>query len=201
MFWSPKLIHLILIFIQEVNLVEPHLSAVFSSLNHFGIDPKILRHEHPYYRLHLSRTIQRTGDASGRMKSVCRINGKHVSLKTLRAVSTPLFTRVDVATASAALSRPASRLMMIDTGVPDLLKRQCLESRLFYEKAKKRRIQIEKELDDRVLPAGMQRGSGPLSEDDFEALQHWVDELGKACDCIQLDLFAIRTNLNNVSLA
>lgn len=118
------------------------------------------------------------------MKSVCRINGKHVSLKTLRAVSTPLFTRVDVATASAALSRPTSRLMMIDTGVSDQLKRQCVESRIFYEKAKTRRLQIEKELEDRVLPAGMQRGSGPLSEEDLDVLQHWVDELGKACECV-----------------
>ena len=182
--WDPKVALFVSTFIKEVNINEPHLSAVIASLNHFGIDPQILCQEHPYSRLHLSRTIQRTGDASGRMKSVCRINGKHVSLKTLRAVSTPLFTRVDVATASAALSRPTSRLMMIDTGVSDQLKRQCVESRIFYEKAKTRRLQIEKELEDRVLPAGMQRGSGPLSEEDLDVLQHWVDELGKACECV-----------------
>lgn len=174
-----------------VNLLEPHLSAVSSSLKQFGVDPEILNNEQSLGQLHLSRIIQRA-DASGRMKSLCRINGKHVSLKTLRSISSPLFTRVDVATASAALSRPASRLAMIDTGVSDALKRECLECRNEYERAKKKRRQLEKELEERVLPEGMQRSvGGPISEEDMELLQHWIDELGESfrlCHCYEYHL-------------
>ena len=112
------------------------------------------------------------------MKSICRINGRHVSIKTLRHVASPLFTRVDVSTASAALSRPNSRLAMIDTGVSMKLRRKCLQCRYEYEEARKRRKQIEKELNERVLPAGMQRGDSIAGEEEMELLKHWVDELG-----------------------
>lgn len=163
------------------NLSEPHLSAVSSSLEHFGVDPRVLYNEQSHgHRLHLSRTFQRSSDASGRMKSLCRINGRHVSLKTLRSVSSPLFTRVDVATASAALSKSSSRLAMIDVGVSDVVKRKCIQCRGEYERAKKKRIKIETDLEERVLPVGMQRDRGPVNEDDMELLQHWVDELGES---------------------
>ncbi|KAL3790202.1 hypothetical protein HJC23_005574 [Cyclotella cryptica] len=171
-----------------VKLVEPHLSAVSSSLSNFGVDPNILYNQQLHSsmenlptmgRLHLSRTMQRTRDSSGRMKSICKINGRHVSLKTLRYVSSPLFTRVDVSTASAALSRPNSRLAMIDTGVSTTLKRKCLQCRDEYEEARKRRKQIEKELNERVLPIGMQRGGSLGGEEEMEFLKHWVDELDK----------------------
>jgi len=161
------------------NLHEPHLSVVSSSLKQFGVDPEILYKDQSKCQLHLTRTIQRTGDASGRMKTLCRINGKHVSLKTLRCVASPLFTRVDVATASAALARPTSRLMMIDTGVSAELKQACVECKNQYEKTKKRRRRIEKDLEERILPVGMQRGNGPVSEEDMEILSHWIFELGE----------------------
>jgi DNA repair ATPase RecN len=161
-----------------VNLFEPQLSSVSSSLRNFGVDPKILCNEKSCSQLHLSRTILRA-DASGRIKSLCRINGKHVSLKTLRAVSSPLFTRVDVATASAALSRSVSRLAMIDIAVTDVIKIQCAESKNEYERARKKRRQLERQLDERVLPVGMQKGGRSLTEEDMEMLRHWVDELGE----------------------
>lgn len=163
---------------KEVNLSEPHLAAISTSLKHFGVNSKILYNQQSPGQLHLSRTIQ--ADESGRMKSVCRINGKHVSLKTLRSVASPLFTRVDIGTASAALSRPASRLAMIDTGVPDVLKQQCMHCKNEYERAKKRRRRLEKQLEERVMPVGMQRSRvGPICDEDMELLQHWVDELGE----------------------
>ena len=173
---------------KVVNLFEPHLSAISASLKSFGVDPNTLYTESSIDsptmgRLHLSRIIQH-GDANGRMKSACRINGRHVSLKTLRAVSSPLFTRVDVSTASAALSRPNSRLEMIDTGVSGVLRRECIGCRDEYLRAKTRRRRIQKELEERVLPMGMQRGGAIGSEEEVELLKHWVDELGKSFDSI-----------------
>jgi hypothetical protein len=69
---------------------------------------------------------------------------------------------------------------MIDTAVSDVLKRECMDSKNEYERARKKRRQLEKQLDERVLPIGMQRSDRSLAEEDIEILQHWVDELG-AC--------------------
>jgi len=177
-----------------INLFEPHLSAVSSSLQHYGVDPKSLLSNGG--QLHLSRTIQHhvsdntTTTNPKRIKSTCRINGKHVSLKTLRSVSSPLFARVDIATASAALNQPHLRLGMIDTGVSFDVKRECRARRDEYDKAKRRRRQIEKQLKERVLPVGMmqrqQRSSSgdgsddeSVDEENMELLRHWVDELGE----------------------
>lgn len=149
-------------------------------------------------QLHLSRTIHHhasdnTTTTPKRIKSTCRINGKHVSLKTLHSVSSPLFARVDIATALAALNQPHLELGMIDTGVPYGVKRECRARRDEYDKAKRRMRQIEKQLKERVLPVGMMQrhqrssnsgdGSGgddeSVDEEDMELLRHWVDELGE----------------------
>ena len=173
---------------KGVNLHEPHLSAVSSSLERFGIDPTILSNDQSTMtnQLHLQRTLQWSD--TGRLKSICRINGKHISLKSLRHIAAPLFTRVDVGAAATALARPASRLAMIDMGVEDSLKQNCLEMRESYKRARKKRMRLKSELESRVLPSSMQ-GSGYTStseEDQTELLGHWVDELEK---------FETRTNL------
>ncbi|KAL9180449.1 hypothetical protein ACHAXT_008419 [Thalassiosira profunda] len=162
------------------NLCEPHLSAVSATLQRFGIDPSMLHDEQSNAgRLHLQRTLSST--ESGRLKSVCRINGKHISLKTLRQIAAPLFTRVDVAVASAALGRAPARLAMLDRGVAEDVKRRCVETRESYREAKKRRERIQRELESRVLPSSLQtnaNGDGAgLDEDQMKLLGHWVEEL------------------------
>ena len=100
---------------------------------------------------------------------------------------------MDIATASAALNQPHLELGMIDTGVPNGVKRECRARRDEYDKAKRRMRQIEKQLKERVLPVGMMQrhqrssnsgdGSGgddeSVDEEDMELLRHWVDELGE----------------------
>ena len=168
-----------------VRLCEPHLSIVSRSLQDFGIDPLILfQHqtddasgdEYEVGYLHLQRTLL---GHSGKLKSICRINNKQVSLKTLREITAPLFTRVDVGVAAGALARSASRLAMIDIGVDGSIKQKCLQARKLYTDATKRRQKIKKELESRILPASMEGSSHStdLEEEQIEMLEHWVDEL------------------------
>ncbi len=172
-----------------VRLCDPHLSIVSSRLQQFGIDPLILYHQHSEDTthpagddsvgyLHLQRTL--IAGSSTKLKSTCRINEKHVSLKTLREIASPLFTTVDVGVASGALARPASRLAMLDIGVEDSTKQQCIQTRNAYKEATKRRKKIKKELESRILPSSMQGNAhgSELEQEQIELLQHWVDELG-----------------------
>ena len=182
-----------------VRLCEPHLSIVSSRLQHFGIDPLILYHQHTEDTshdvdddnghavgyLHLQRTL--AAGSSGKLKSTCRINEKQVSLKTLREIASPLFTTVDVGVASGALARASSRLAMLDIGVDDSIKQQCIQSRDLYKEATKRRKRIKKELESRILPSSIQGNAygTELEQEQIELLEHWVDEL---------DLFEARVN-------
>lgn len=61
-----------------------------------------------------------------------------------------------------------------------MLRRTCWQRRDEYEEARKRRKQIEKELNERVLPVGMQRGASLGGEEEMELMKHWVDELGES---------------------
>ena len=181
---------------MTVRLCGPHLSEVQSTLQHFGIDPLILYQHHSEETddnvgdngyevgyLHLQRTLV---DDSGKLKSICRVNDKHISLKTLREIAAPLFTRVDVGVAAGALARPASRLAMVDIGVEDSVKKKCMQARDVYMAATKRRKKIKKELESRVLPSSMRSSyNSELEQEQLELLEHWVDEL---------DVFEARVN-------
>jgi len=165
--------------IEAVNLHEPQLTAVSNNLQRFGIDPSILFNKKTRVccQLHLKRKLSSSN--SGRLKSVCRINGKHISLKTLRQIASPLFTRVDVRVASSALGRPASRLTILDMGVPDSLKRTCSQLRDRYKEARKHTERIKHDLESRILPSSLKRNSIHVvfDEEQMKLLEHWVDEL------------------------
>ncbi len=111
-----------------------------------------------------------------------------ISLKTLRQIALPLFTRVDVGVASAALGRPASRLAMLDMGVPERLKQNCREMRDNYKDAKKHKENIKRALESRVLPSSLKGANknGGFDEEQIQMLEHWVDELGKNVSPFQL---------------
>ena len=172
-----------------MNLYEPHLSAVSTALENFGIDPSILfqwavegdvKKQSEAGQLQVQRTLMLSN--SGRLKSVCRINGRHLSLKSLRNIVAPLFTRVDVGAASAALGRPASRLAMIDMGVSERLKQTCVQSREKYKEARKSTEKIKHDLESRILPSSLQRKgrNSDFEDDQVELLGHWVEELGES---------------------
>jgi hypothetical protein len=175
-------------------LYEPHLAAVSTTLRRFGIDPTIILRrrddddedsEVVVGELRLERTLVGSGGDTGRVKSVCRINGRHASLATMREVAGPLFVRVDVGVASAALGRPASRLTMLDTGVPDCARWDCARLRDVYVEARKRREGMEHDLASRILPSALRGGNenddggGVFDEGQMKLLRHWVDELGE----------------------
>ena len=170
---------------------EPQLSAVETSLQQYGIDPSILYLNGDQSKeggnLHLKRTL--TAINSRRLKSVCSINGKHVSLKTLRQVTAPLFVRVDVGVASAALGNAASRLAILDMGISEQLIQNCIKFRNNYKEAKKNRERIKYELESRILPSSLQGNSNNVDmgfdEEQMQLMEHWVDEL---------DSFEIRIN-------
>ena len=170
---------------------EPQLSAVETSLQQYGIDPSILYLNGDQSKeggnLHLKRTL--TAINSRRLKSVCSINGKHVSLKTLRQVTAPLFVRVDVGVASAALGNAASRLAILDMGISEQLIQNCIKFRNNYKEAKKNRERIKHELESRILPSSLQGNSNNVDmgfdEEQMQLMEHWVDEL---------DSFEIRIN-------
>ncbi len=137
-------------------------------------------------RIQLKREIS-AGNA-GRLKSVCTVNEIPISLKTLRQIALPLFTRVDVGVASAALGRPASRLAIIDMGVPEQLRENCRKLRDSYVDAKKHKEKIKRALESRVLPSSLKCAykNGGFDEEQIQMLEHWVDELGENVSPCQL---------------
>lgn len=165
------------------NLYEPHLTAVSTSLRRHGIDPTIILRnneisEETFGELRLERILGSSGETKGRLKSVCRINGRHCSLQTIRDIVGPLFARVDVGVASAALGRPSARLTMLDTGVPTSLKRSCIRRREAYVEARKIREKMEHDLKSRILPAALRsNGNDGFDEEQLKQLRYWVDEL------------------------
>jgi len=171
------------------NLYEPQLSTVLDSLQQYGIDPSILynnnnnnnnncEQSNKLGHLHLKRTLTTT--ENGRLKSVCEINGQQIPLKTMRHISAPLLVRVDVAIASGALARPTSRLSILDMGVEDSFKQNCIKCRDEYKEAKNNRERIKHELESRVLPSslqGMSNSKTGFDEEQMELMQHWLEEL------------------------
>ena len=149
--------------------------------------------------LHLKRTLTTT--ENGRLKSVCEINGQQIPLKTMRHISAPLLVRVDVAIASGALARPASRLSILDMGVEDSFKQICIKCRDEYKEAKKNRERIKHELESRVLPSslqGMSNSNTGFDEEQMELMQHWLEELDSFETRINTFQQAVSTQYNEM---
>ncbi len=179
-----------------MKLYEPHLSAVSSALQSVGLDPSILfqnkddddamsdihskNTNKKHGQLHAKRILQRTD--TGRLKSTCRINNKHLSLKSLRKIIAPLFTLVDVGIASTALGSPTSRLAMIDMGVSDEVITRCRTFREEYKAARRYTSKLKRDLESRVLPPLLERRDsfGRFDKEQLELLEHWIDELGES---------------------
>lgn len=166
--------------VAEVSAIihEPHLSSFATSLEIHGIDSSeiLCVDEDGGCEIHLRRTLIHN-ERSGRTTTTCSINGRNVSVKTLRELTAHLFTRVDVAVASQALGRPAARLTILDRGVPEHLLIDCANKRDDYKAAKRKRESIEGELKSRVLPQNIRGSKDDLDEDQIEMMRHWVDEL------------------------
>lgn len=175
-----------------MNVFEPHLSAISTNLERLGIDLCLLPNGNSESRqIQLKRVLY--AGIAGRLKSFCTVNEIPISLKTLRQISLPLFTQVDVGVASAALGRPSSRLTMLDMGVPESLKQNCRELRDNYKDAMKHKEKIKRALESRVLPSSLKGGymNGGFNEEQLQMLEHWVGELGEHVAPFQLSLYAV----------
>ncbi len=165
---------------------EEHLSFVSKTLTRMGLDPSIFL-ENVFYEdgsqsttLWLKRVISITPQQ--RMKSTCYINGHAVPLKVLKAIASPLVAIVNAPAAASALGRPALRLSMIDSGIPSSVLAWVHHLQTAYQKAKRYRKSLERELANQVLPASMTRGRGgdvdtKANEEQLEMLRHWIEEL------------------------
>ena len=165
---------------------EPHLSSFVTSLETNGIDSSeiLCVGDDGGCDIHLKRTFV-PNERSGRTATTCSVNGRNVSVRTLRELSAHLFPRVDVAVASQALGKPAARLTILDRGVPENLLLDCAKKRVDYKAAKRKRERIEGELKSRVLPHNIHGNKDELDDDQVEMMRHWVDEL---------DLFELRVS-------
>lgn len=153
----------------EVVLGKQHLSSIQTALQVVGVPMA------EGNAVHLRRTlqVQSSGTSKARLKSVCEINGRQVSLKALATFARPLFAIVDASVASSALARPESRMAVLDTAVS----RECMErfhqTKSRYRLCRQAREQIEQALASRILPPSFSRENGK----DNELLVHWIDEL------------------------
>ena len=169
---------------------ESHISFVTKTLSDMDLDPKIMLQipsENGYREitLRLKRTISLVSSNKGqqpRIKSNCFINDHLVSLKTLKAIASPLVAVVNAPVAAAALGQSPSRLSMIDNGIPPTVLTWVHQLQVTYRKRKKDRKVLQKEMDSQILPVSMMRDSKNNNNSDYDdkqldLLRHWIDEL------------------------
>ena len=162
----------------EIELSQPHLSHVQKSLETIGLDPAQLFGPTPTAAsLKLRRVLSIAGpsmkDGKSRLKSVCEINGRPVSLRDLKTVASPLVAIVDASAAAMALAKPKARMAIIDSAVPSEILSEARQMQKNYRECREHRERLENELAKRALPPSI-AGDG---EQDLVLLKHWVDEL------------------------
>jgi len=162
-----------------LKLGEPHLSATMNLMQNNGLDPTLVSDtiKNGEATLQLTRMIienETKGKVKRQLKSICKVNGKLVTLKTLKVVVTPLIAIVDASAAGAALKDPKARMQIIDSGVKACTLSRAQEAKKEYRKCRQHREKIEKELANRVLPSSF---SSELDDSNTEMIQHWEDEI------------------------
>ena len=165
-----------------LKLSEPHLSFLKQSMDAVGLySSELLKVENGFAKVSFKRTILQTNtkgvnsrNSNNRFRSKCEINGKQVTLKVLRSIAKPLITIVDASAASSALSQNKARIAIIDTGVPNNILSKVKSTKKVYRDARKKREDIEREIENRVMPASFNAADG---DENIELLQHWIDEL------------------------
>ena len=164
---------------MTIQLDEPQLSEVEMACRRIGLDVSDLSSQDA--KLVLKRTLSlqppsKSSSSKPRLKSTCEINGRTVTLKVMKAIAGPLLTIVDAAVAAAALSKPSSRLAVVDTAVPISIKSEALRTKAAYRRARQHREALESELNNHVLPPSYSHSDNP-SDEAIEMLRHWVGEL------------------------
>jgi DNA repair ATPase RecN len=150
---------------------------VKSTLERLKLDPTSIlcsNQSDPPLTLKLKRALS-ISNPTGRIQSTCSINDHGVTLKVLKAVGAPLLAIVNAPAAAAALGRPKSRMAMIDTGVPSVVVTWVRQLQAKYNKSRRHREKLQKELESRTLPISMNNNGD--DDKDLELLRHWIEEL------------------------
>ena len=162
-----------------IKLTEPHLSLTLKLMEEAGLDPTLISDttKDGVATLQLTRMIienETKGKAKATLKSICKVNGKLVTLKALKTIVTPLIAIVDAPAAAAALAKPKARMDIINTGVKRLILSRARVAKKEYRDKRQNRERIERELANRVLPSSF---SSSTDGENMELLQHWIDEI------------------------
>jgi len=115
-----------------------------------------------------------------RLKSVCTVNDRQVTLKLMSALVRPLLAVVDAAAASSALSNREARMSILDTAVRRETLANAARSKARYRRCRQRREQLQDEHASRALPPSFRDNGGQVGGSDdkqLELLGHWIDEL------------------------
>lgn len=129
----------------------------------------------------LKRTLMRTNGKTGRLSSLCEVNGKPVTMKDVRSIFAPLLAIVDASAAANALSRVQARLAALDTAVSTPVLSRVKSAQKAYRLTRAYREKLESELKNRLLPQSV-AGDRDI---DTKLLRHWVDELNAFKDRMQ----------------
>ena len=162
---------------MEFFLEEPHCSMIrdICKSNQMSLleDSEMAQ---PHQRLHCRRTITLQEAATPgklRLKSKCEINGHVVTLQLLASVVQSLVAIVDGTKAANALAKLDARISILDTAIPEVVRRDVIKKKQAYCSLRKEREKVQASLDNRSLP----KGFSIENEEDAKLLSHWIDEL------------------------
>jgi len=189
----------------SLTLSEPHISLTKAALIKMGLNPSLLLQSSSNVdvtdtdckdtlptpptttntvQLTFKRITERLPTSTskkGRIRNTCQINKNNVTLKTLRAIASPLIATVDAAAAASALGQPKARIQIIDSWLrPTGLRDEVSVAKVKYRARREVREGLENELRERVLPSSFvstTADSDSDGEENVELLTHWIDEL------------------------
>jgi DNA repair ATPase RecN len=157
-------------------LYGSHVSVIRSTLEKLNLDAGSIFGNQLDMAAPLHLSLKRSffkSEINGRIKSSCKINGLIVTLKALKAIGGPMLAIVNAPMASMALGKSHSRMTMFDAGIPSEIIVFVRQLQREYNKCRKKREKLEKELQSRVLPASINVDA----DRDIELFDHWVEEL------------------------
>ena len=163
---------------MELWIEEPHLSFVRSILSAAGVKD-VLHSSGQAEKLIIRRTLLRmpapssSGRRKTRLKSLCTVNGKSITLKALSSLTNPLLVVVDASAAASALARPEARLSILDTGVDPAVRQYFGAAQRAYRQCCQVRQGLEDDLASRLLPQSFSMDT----EEDIKLVNHWISEM------------------------
>lgn len=159
---------------------EPHLSFVRSILSTAGVTDVLHSSGlQQAQKLIIRRTLLRmpapssSGRRKTRLKSLCTVNGKSITLKALSSLTSPLLVVVDASAAASALARPEARLSILDTGVDPAVRQYFGAAQRAYRQCRQVRQGLEDDLASRLLPQSFSMDT----EEDIKLVDHWISEM------------------------